>query len=65
MYYRPVVPGGARVAMAPQYFGRSMNPISTRGSRLCPPNNSGTPGFSNLHTALIVVCKVKPESYLS
>ena len=31
--YRGVVPGGA-----PPYFGRSVNPISTRGDRLCPPN---------------------------
>ena len=28
------------------------NPISTRGVRLCPPNNTGTPGFSDLPTAL-------------
>ena len=36
------------------YFGRSFNPISTRvgGGRLCPPNNTGTPGFSDLPTAL-------------
>ena len=31
--FRGVVPGGA----APD-FGRSVNPISTRGDRLCPPN---------------------------
>jgi hypothetical protein len=34
------------------YFGRSDNPISTKGGRLCPPNNTGTPGFSDLLTAL-------------
>ena len=32
---RGVVPGGA---MAPPDFGRSVNPISTRGDRLCPSN---------------------------
>ena len=49
---RPVVPGGAGGAMASPYFGRSLNPISTRGGSLCPPNNTGTPGFSDLPTAL-------------
>ena len=49
---RPVVHGGAVGAMAPPYFGRSVNPISTRGSRLCPTNDTGTPGFSDLPTAL-------------
>ena len=34
-------------------FGRSVNPISTKGDRLCPPNNTGTPGFSDLPTALL------------
>ena len=33
-----VVPRGAGGAMAPSDFGRSVNPISTRGNRLCPPN---------------------------
>ena len=49
---RGVVPGGARVAMAPPDFGRSVNPISTKGGRLCPPYNTGSPGFSDLSTAL-------------
>ena len=34
---RPVVPGCAGCAMAHPNFGRSVNPISTRGDRLCPP----------------------------
>ena len=48
---RPVVPGGA---MEHLDFGRSVNPISTRGGggRLCPPNNTGTPVFLDLPTAL-------------
>ena len=37
-YVRGVVPGGAGGAMAPSDFGRSVNPISTKGDRLCPPN---------------------------
>ena len=32
VYIRPVVPGGARGAMAPPDFGRSVNPISTKGA---------------------------------
>ena len=50
---RPVIPGGSGATMAPPDFGRSVNPISTKGDRLCPPNNSGTPGFSDLPTALL------------
>ena len=49
--YRPVVPGDARGAIVPPNFGRSVNPIQTKGGRLCPPNITGTPGFSNLPTA--------------
>ena len=49
---RPVVPGGAGDAMAPPDFGRLVNPISTKGGRLCPPNNTGTPEFSDPPTAL-------------
>ena len=36
--YKPVVPGCAGCAMAHPKFGRSVNPISTRGDRLCPLN---------------------------
>ena len=36
---RPVVPGCAGCAMAHPDFGRSVNPISTRGDRLCPPRS--------------------------
>ena len=44
---RPVVSGGA-----PPDFGRSLNPISTRGDGSFPPNNTVTPIFSDLPTAL-------------
>ena len=51
MCIKGVVPGGA---MATPDFGRSVNPISHQGGRLCPPNNTGTPGFSDLPTALCI-----------
>ena len=35
---RPVTPGCAGCAMAHTDFGRSFNPISIKGDRLCPPN---------------------------
>ena len=49
LLFRPVVPGGA---MTPPNFGRSVNPISTYGGRLCPPNDTGTSEFPDLPTAL-------------
>ena len=55
-YFGPVVlalsPGVAGGATASPDFGRSVDPISTKGGRLCPANNTGTPGFSDLPTAL-------------
>ena len=41
-------------------FARSVNPISTggQGGRLCPPNDTGTPGFSDLPTALNTITQV-------
>ena len=50
--FRPVVPRCAGGTMAPPDFGRSVNPISTKGSRLCPPNNTCNPVFSDLPTVL-------------
>ena len=35
----------------PKDCGISINPIATRGERLCLPNDSGTPRFSNLPKA--------------
>ena len=43
MHCRSVVPGGAGGAMEPPIFGRSVNPISTKGDRLCRPNNTDLP----------------------
>ena len=54
-YRRGVVPGG----VAPPDFDRLVNPISTRGGgRLCLLNNTGTPGFSDLPTALYRIVKL-------
>ena len=49
---RGVVPWGAGDAMAPPDFGRSVNPISTRGTDYVHLITTGTPGFSDLPTAL-------------
>ena len=53
---RPVVPGCARCAMAQPDFGRSVNPISTRGTDFAHLITTGTPGFSDLPTALHDTC---------
>ena len=47
-FTRGVVPGGTRDAIAPP--GKLVDPISTKGGRLCPPNITGTPRFSDLPT---------------
>ena len=49
---RGVVPEGAGDAMAPPAFGRSVNPISTRGTDYAHLITTGTTGFSDLPTAL-------------
>ena len=49
---RPVASRGAGGARAPPLFGRSVNPISTRGGTLSPPSSTCHPGFSDLATAL-------------
>jgi hypothetical protein len=53
--YRGVVSGGAEGAMALPDFGRSVNPISTKGegANYAKPNDTGTSGFSELPSALI------------
>ena len=53
------VPGGGGGAMAPQDFGRSVNSISTRGAHYAHLITTGTPGFSDLPTAL--QGKISPE----
>ena len=47
-----VVPVDAGGAMAPPDFGRSVNPILTRGTDYAHLITTGTPGFSDLPTAL-------------
>ena len=51
---RGVVPGGAMGAMAHPDFGRSVNPISTRGTDYAHLITTGTPGFSDLPTVCII-----------
>ena len=51
-------------AMAPSDFVRSVNSISTREGRLCPPNNTGAPGFSGLPTALHLKRDSSPQDFL-
>ena len=38
LHSRAVVSGGAGGALASPEFGSSVNPIPTRGGRLCPPH---------------------------
>ena len=52
MHLRGVVPGGAGGAMAPPDFSKSVNPISTRETDYAHLITTGTPGFSDLPTAL-------------
>ena len=49
---RGVFPGGVEGAMEPPDFGRSVNPISTRGTDYAHLITTGTSGFSDLPTAL-------------
>ena len=49
---RGVVPGGAVGAMTPPDFGRSVNPISTRGTDYAHLITTVTPEFSDTPTAL-------------
>ena len=63
---RGVVLGGAGGFMAPPDFGRSVNPISTRGTDFALLITTGTPGFSDLLTALTyVINSQKPDIRLS
>ena len=66
VFFRPVVPGCAGCAMAHPDFGRSVNPISTRGDKLCLITTD-TPGFSDLPTALFlgrrVMCHVTVHAF--
>ena len=44
--------GGAEGARAPPEFGRSVNPIQTRGARLYPSHYCQPPEFKKLSTSL-------------
>ena len=46
---------GGRGVRAPPLFGRSVNPISTRGGKSSPPNSTCHSRFSDLATGLAVL----------
>ena len=48
--------------IVPPDFGRSVNPISTRGTDYAHLITTGTPGFSDLPAALIKMSKARDES---
>ena len=52
LLFRHVGRGEAGGADAPPVFGRSVNPISTRGGTLSPPSTTRPPRFSDLATCL-------------
>ena len=56
---RPVVPGCAGCAMAHPDFGRSVNPISTRGADYAHHNIACPPGFENVTASLPESVQVK------
>ena len=58
-FYRPVVPGCTGCAVAHPDFGRSVNPIPTRGTDYAHLITTGTPGFSDLPTALFYALVLK------
>ena len=62
---RAVASGGAGGrGLSPPVFGRSVNPISTRGGTLSPPSTKSLPpGFSELATALSVEQASKATKY--
>ena len=51
---RGVVPGDAGGAMAPPDFGRSGNPISTRGTDYAHLITTVSPGFSDFPSSLCI-----------
>ena len=53
---RGVARGGAEGARAPPEFGRSVNPIQTRGGRLCPPHYCQPP---RIQKAIYISAKFK------
>ena len=60
--------GGPGGALTPIVFGRTVNPISTRGSRLCRPHSYILPpppslGFSDLPTALYSTTQMRCISF--
>ena len=54
-HIRPVASVGAGRALAPPFFGQTVNPISTRGADYPHHSNPSPPGFSDLATGLHMV----------
>ena len=54
-YSRPAASGGFSPHSPPPVFGQTVNPISTRGDRLCPPQYYEPHGFSDLATGLDMI----------
>ena len=52
---RGVARGGAEGALAPPEFGRSVNPIQTRGADYTPHTTASPSGFKKLSTPLMFV----------
>ena len=63
--FRAVASGrGGLGASGLQCLGRSVNPISTRGSTLSPPSITSPPGFSDLATGLTYLCNIYYRGFL-
>ena len=59
---RPVASGGAGGACAPHFLVDQLTLSQPGGGRLCPPNNTGSPGFSDPHTVLAF--ETKPSVFI-
>ena len=55
MIYRDAARGGAGGAAAPPDFGRSVNPISTRGADYAHHSTTCPPGFLTLAASLVKI----------
>ena len=48
----------------PRFFSDQLTLSQPEGGRLCPPNNTGTPGFSDLPMALLCITEITLYVYL-
>ena len=54
--YRGVARGGPGGGQSPPEFGRSVNPIQTRGTDYAPHTTASPSGFKKLSTPLLTHC---------